>query len=184
MDYLLLDGSIERRYRDGTSERRTIAGPGRIQWSDNRGRSGVDINLGNGQIQRQFANGQSSFGQDLGNGITSWNGGQYLTINETPLPEQLPPPPEPTRGLGGLMVAMGLGWMFGLSAYANSPYGLDPNAPEYALFAEYEMQQEQLRRQQLTSSSSSSGDGGDSGDSDWSGDTSSSGADFGTDSFG
>jgi hypothetical protein len=188
IDRYLPDGRVERQYSNGTTEWRFMQAPDRIAWNDNRGQQGVDILLGNGQVQRHFANGRKDIGQNLGNGVTSWNNGQYITVNETVFPDQMPPAPRAAGGMSGLFVGLGLGWMFGLSANPGSPYDLDPASSEYALYAEYDMwEAEQLRRQQqqTTSDSGSSGDGGyDSSDSGWSDSSSGAGGDFGSDSFG
>src|SRR3954466_141757 len=108
IDRPLSDGSVERTYGGGLTERRIAEGPGAIAWTDNRGHSGRDLDLGQGRIRREEATGTVSEGQQVGHGITTWNGGQYVTVNETPLPESLPPPPPRPGGLSGVLIALGL----------------------------------------------------------------------------
>ncbi len=188
VDSLQPDGSIERVYSNRTRERRTVEAVGVIRWSDSNGISGRDIYLGDGRIRREDSRGVASEGQHLGNGVTVWNNGQYLTVNQTALPE--PPSPVAPRpgGVGGLLMGLGLGGLFGLSAASGNPFGVDPNSGEYGLYAEEMARQEQLRRMQQQQgsgydSTSGSSDGGSS-DDNWS-DNSDSGGDWGgTDSFG
>lgn len=192
VDTLLPDGSVERTYSNGVRERRFAVGPGLVEWNDSRGNRGRDINLGRGQVRREEANGQVSFGQDVGNGATIWNNGQYLSVNQTMLPEPpLPSPPPPPGGFGGLLFGLGLGGLIGLSAGGVGPYGVDPESGEYALYAEDFARQEQLRRQQAAGTSDSTGSGGSDfggGDTDSNGSddtgSSSGGWDSGGDSFG
>jgi hypothetical protein len=68
IDRYLPDGRVERQYSNGTTEWRFMQAPDRIAWNDNRGQQGVDILLGNGQVQRHFANGRKDIGQNLGLG--------------------------------------------------------------------------------------------------------------------
>lgn len=200
-DRLLADGAVERTYAGGLIERRVPQGPGAIAWADNRGRSGRDLDLGQGRIRREEADGTVAEGQQVGHGITTWQGGRYVTVNETTLPDTLPPPPPRPGGFSGLLIALGLGGLFGLGASAALAYGLDPTSDEYALYAEQmavEEQRRQLAQAQAgqaggsnsgTSSSSDYGDSGDTGGGDdrddWTDDTNDAGGgDFGDDSFG
>lgn len=144
-DTPLPNGSIERVYSNGVREQRLVQGPGIIAWSDNRGNQGRDLYLGAGRLRREDVKGTVSEGQQVGSGITTWNGGQYVTVNETLLPElPLPMPPPPPTGFTGIVAGMGLGGLVGVSAAAS----LDPNTGEYALYMEEQARQEALRRQQ------------------------------------
>jgi hypothetical protein len=175
IDRLLPDGRVERTYSNGGVEWRVVQTPDRISWVNNQGQQGVDLDLGGGQVRRENVVGQVWLGQNLGKGITSWNGGQYVTVNETVFPEPALPTSTPLTGIAGIVTGLGLGWLFGLNA---TPYGVSADSDEYLLYAEQEaLLQEQARNQ-------AAGDGGDGGGgfSD-SGDDSGSG-DFGTDSFG
>ncbi len=164
VDTLLPDGAVERAYDSGVRERRVAREPGVVEWSDSQGAQGRDLDLGEGRVRREVAGGVME-GRQVGNGVTVWSDGQLITVNETPLPEQLPVMPA-VGGLGGLLLGLGLGGLFGLGAASANPYGLDPNSDEYALYAEQAMQQEQLRRAQQaqTTASGSSTDGSSSGD--------------------
>jgi hypothetical protein len=144
-DAHLPDGSVERRYGNGVTEQRVVRGLDRIEWNDNRGGHGFDFDMGEGVVRRQPDNADASVGVHLGNGVTSWDGGASLTINETPLPDVLPPaPPRPT-GLTAVIVGLGLGGLFGLGARWLGPYGISPDAPFYWLYAE--MAQARLAQQ-------------------------------------
>ena len=189
VDALLADGALERAYDTGVRERRVARESGIVEWSDSQGAQGRDLDLGEGRVRREVAGGGITEGRQVGNGVTVWDDGQLITINETPLPEQLPAMPAATGGLGGLLLGLGLGGLFGLGAAGANPYGLDPNSDEYALYAEQAMQQERLRRAQQaqtatsgtsTSTSSDFGFDDDRGD----GDGDSGGDGDGADSFG
>jgi hypothetical protein len=192
VDRVLPDGVVERAYANGRVERRVWKAqvPDVIAWSDNAGNMGRDRDLGGGRVERTEANGTVLIGQQVGHGITSWNNGQYVTVNETPLPE--PPPPPPTRpgGLAGLLMALGIGGLFGLGGAALLRPGDDVGSAEAMLYDEMAMQEEEVRRaarqQQAAGSSSSSGSdggGGDGGGGDWDNDGEG-GDDNGVDSFG
>ena len=185
VDTLQPDGAVERAYDTRVRERRVPRGPGVIEWSDSQGGQGRDLDLGGGRIRREDAGGVVSEGQQVGNGVTVWNDGRLITVNETPLPEQLPTVPATGGGLGGLLFGLGLGGLFGLGAVSANPYGLDPNSDEYALYAEQAMQAEQIRRTQQAQGGASGSSGSTSsefsfGDDDRDGDDSGDG----TDSFG
>jgi hypothetical protein len=167
------DGAIKRTYSNGIVEKRVLVAPGRIQWLDNNRQEGFDVDMGNGLVKREYANGQVAYGQNVGNGITSWNNGAYVTVNETPFPTAPVPyqPPAPS-GFAAWAIGAGLGGFFGLSAMNYGPYGVPYDSDEYMLYAELE-QEELLRRQQQQGG----GDGGTSSDGGYYEDTS-------TDSFG
>jgi hypothetical protein len=191
VDALLPDGALERAYDTGVRERRVAREPGVVEWSDSQGAQGRDLDLGEGRVRREVADGGVTEGRQVGNGVTVWNDGQLITINETPLPEQLPAMPAAAGGLRGLLLGLGLGGLFGLGAAGANLYGLDPNSDEYALYAEQAMQQEQLRRAQQTqtassgtSSSTSSDFGFDDDGDDGDGDGDGGGDGDGSDSFG
>jgi hypothetical protein len=178
VDSLLPDGSVERVYADGVRERRVAQGPGVVAWSDSRGRRGRDTHLGGGRVRREDAAGLVAEGQQVGNGVTVWEGGRYLTVNETPMPDPPPAPPPRPGGLAGLLIGLGLGGLFGLGA---GPHGLDPASGEYALYAEEYARQEALRRGRPASGGG--GDGMSVGA--WSNDSGDGGAvERGADSFG
>ncbi|MEI6044936.1 MAG: hypothetical protein WCS37_11335 [Chloroflexota bacterium] len=178
IDRLLPDDRVERTYSNGGVEWRVGQAPDRISWVDNQGQQGVDLDLGGGQVRRENAIGQVWLGQNLGNGITSWNGGQYVTVNETVFPEPSLTTSTPLTGIAGIVAGLGLGWLFGLNA---TPYGVSADSDEYLLYAEQEILLQEQARRQAVGDSGSGGDGG--GDFSDSGDDSGSG-DFGTDSFG
>ena len=154
VDALLPDGAVERAYDTGVRERRVAREPGVVEWSDSRGAQGRDLDLGDGRVRREVAGGVME-GRQVGHGVTVWDDGQLITINETPLPEQLPAMPAAAGGLRGLLLGLGLGGLFGLGAAGANPYGLDPNSDEYALYAEQALQQEQLRRAQQAQTATS-----------------------------
>jgi hypothetical protein len=171
IDSYFPDGTVRRAYSNGMTEKRTLVAPGRIHWLDSNRQEGYDVDMGNGLVKREYADGRVAYGQNVGNGITGWNNGEYVTVNETPLPDTLAlyqPPPAPT-GFAAWAIGAGLGGFFGLSAMNYGPYGIPQDSDEYMLYAELE-QEEQLRRQQQQAQSSS-GDGGY-------------GEDYSTDSFG
>lgn len=152
------------------------------------GNRGRDRDLGQGRIERTNGQGGVTFGQQVGNGVTVWENGQYVTVNETPLPEPPPRPRPSPGGFSGLLVALGLGGLFGLGGAALLQPGNDAEAAEMMLYDEVAMQEEALRRarQQSGSGSSSGSDGGSSGDVDWDDDDNGDGGDGGdgVDSFG
>ena len=181
VDRVLPDGAVERAYDNGRVERRiwNAQVPDVVAWSDNTGNEGRDRDLGRGRIERTDAHGVVMLGQQVGHGVTSWNDGQYVTVNETPLPEPPPPPPIRPGGLAGVLIALGIGGLFGLGGAA-----LLSRGDEAMLYDEIAMEEEAMRRtarQQQTSQSSSSSDGG--GDGGWDDDDGDGGGD-GVDSFG
>lgn len=187
VDRALPDGAVERAYSNGRVERRTWdpAEPAVVAWSDNVGNQGRDRDLGGGRVERADAHGNITIGQGVGHGITVWGDSDYVTVNETPLPEPPPPPPARPGGFAGLLVALGLGDLLGFGGAAPAHAADDPAAAEALLYDELAMQQEAARRaaRQGQASSHSSGDGGgDGGDSDW--DNDNGGDDNGVDSFG
>lgn len=189
VDRVLPDGAIERAYDNGRVERRlwNARTPDLVDWSDSTGNQGQDRDLGRGRIERTDARGVVMIGQQLGHGITSWDDGRYVTVNETPLPEAPPPPPVRPGGLAGVLIALGIGGLFGLGGATLLRPGDDAMSAEAMLYDEIAMQEEAARRaarqgQTGSSSSSSSSDGG-SDDGGWDDDDDSS-DDSGVDSFG
>lgn len=148
VDMLLADGAVERAYSDGRRERRLREAADRVRWSDNVGNEGVDRDLGEGRVRREEARGSVTEGQHVGNGVTVWNDGAYITVNETDLPEPPPPPPPRPTGFAGLLFGLGLGSLFGLSAGAVAAYGIDPTADEYPLYQEEYARQQAMRQAQ------------------------------------
>ena len=148
VDTPLPDGAAERVYTDGRRERRVPEAPDRVRWSDSVGNDGSDQDLGGGRIRREEAHGVVAEGQHVGNGVTVWNGGAYVTVNETDVPEPpLPPPPRPT-GFTGLLFGLGLGSLFGLGAGAVAAYGIDPTGDEYPLYQEEYARQQAMQQAQ------------------------------------
>ena len=135
-DRLRPDGSVERRYATGVTERRAVKGPGQIEWTDDRGGSGTDFNLGDGNVVRQTATGESLAGRQLGFGITCWNDGARITVNETPLPEREPRVPPPSL-IGRCISGLGLGGIFGAGSIRAGKRRIRPGSPEFPLYAEY-----------------------------------------------
>ncbi len=144
-DTVLGEGAVERVYTDGRQERRVMEARDRVRWSDGAGNTGTDSDLGGGRIRREDARGAVSEGQHLGNGVTAWNDGAYVTVNETQVPELSPQVPRP-GGLRGVLLGLGLGSLFGLGAGAVSAIGIDPAADDYGLYAE-EYARQQMRSQ-------------------------------------
>lgn len=130
-DQVRPDGTIQRSYNDGLIEWRTARAPDRIEWTNSRQDRGVDVDLGGGRVRRETSGGEVSLGQHLGYGVTSWDDGAYVTVNETALTELAPPSPRLT-GLAALLSALGLGWLL-LRGAAGVP-GFGPD--EYALYAD------------------------------------------------
>ena len=189
VDRALPDGVIERAYSNGRLERRVWnpQSPHIVTWDDNVGNRGHDRDLGQGRIERTDAQGIVTTGQQVGHGITVWENGQYVTVNETPLPESPPPPRPQPGGFSGLLVALGLGGLFGLGGAALLQQHNDAAAAEAMLYDEIAMQEEAARRarQQATSSSSGSSDGGGGGEISWENDDNGDGdGGDGVDSFG
>ena len=193
VDRVLPDGVVERAYSNGRIERRVWNPqlPDTVIWSDNTGGQGRDRGLGGGKIERTDAQGGVTTGQQMGHGITVWENGLHVTVNETPLPEPPPRPIPQPSGFAGLLVGLGLGGLFGLGGAALLARGDDAAGAEAMLYDEVAMQQEELRRvarqQQAsgTSTSSSSSDGGSGGDGGgWGDDDDHGGDDNGVDSFG
>ncbi len=193
VDRVAADGSVERAYGNGRHERRVWDRqvPDAVMWSDNVGNHGQDRDLGGGRIERTDAQGVVTIGQQVGHGITTWDDGRYVTVNETPLPEPPPPPAPRPGGMAGLVIALGLGGLFGLGGAALLRPGDEAGAAEMLLYDEVTAQEEAMRRaarQQQTANTSSSGDGGGSdGGGDWGSDDDDDGGDggdSGVDSFG
>lgn len=143
-DTVLKDGAVARIYTDGCREQRIKEAPDRIRWSDSTGNTGTDSDLGGGRIRREDARGAIAEGQHLGSGITSWNDGAYVTVNETPIPESAPQVPRP-GGLRGVLLGLGLGTLFGVGAGSAAAIGIDPAAGDYDLYAE-EYHRQQMQR--------------------------------------
>lgn len=197
-DTIQADGSVERVYDNGLREKRVIERPGVIAWSDSRGNSGRDYYVGAGLIRREDKQGNISEGVQVGAGVISWNGGRFLAVNQTEIPEPpLPQPPPPPSGIGGFLLGLGIGKLYGYRSTGYGPYGVDPTSAEYALYAEEQARQELLRRRQMQQYDDSYYAGDDyyfyyyygySSGTVSSADTGSSSADFdsgsGTDSFG
>ncbi len=192
VDRVLPDGAVERAYDNGRVERRVWNAqvPDVVAWSDNTGNQGRDRDLGQGRIERTDAHGVVLIGQQVGHGITSWNDGQYVTVNETPLPDPPPPPPIRPGGLAGVLIALGIGGLFGLGGAALLRSGDEAGSAEAMLYDEIAMEEEAMRRAarqqqagQSSSSSSSSSDGGGDG-GDWDDDDDGDGGGDGVDSFG
>ena len=193
VDSMLPDGMVERAYSNGRVERRSWnpQQPDIVTWSDNTGGQGRDRDLGGGKIERIDAQGSVTTGQQMGHGITVWENGQYVTVNETPLPEPPPRPMPQPSGFAGLLVGLGLGGLFGLGGAALLARGDDAAGAEAMLYGEVAMQEEELRRaarqgQATGNSSSSSSGGGDSGGDSggWGDDDDNGGDGDGVDSFG
>ena len=188
------DGSVERRYANGVIERRVVAGPGEIAWTDDRGGSGRDYNLGDGQVLRRAASGGSALGRQIGFGITCWNDGARVTVNETPLPERTPEPPPPSF-LGRCAAGLGMGSVFRVGAIRVGKRRILPGSDEFPLYAEQAMMRRWMQARRASGApyvepgpyfwvstpapppdttmgySASGGDGGDGGGGFW-GDTS------------
>jgi hypothetical protein len=143
------DGTIERVYSNGLREKRMIQAPGVVSWSDNRGNRGQDFYVGAGRVQRVEANGNISEGVQTGAGVIVWNNGQFIAVNDTPLPEPpLPPLPGKPGGFGGLLLGLGVGALYGYRKEGYGPYGVDPSSAEYALYAEEQARQQAIQRYQ------------------------------------
>jgi hypothetical protein len=132
------DGTVERRYASGVTERQFLVGPGQIGWTDDRGGSGTDYNLVGGQILRRAATGGSAQGRQLGFGITCWNDEARVTVNETPLPERPPEIPPPSL-IGRCAAGLSLGRVFGVGAIRAGRRRIRPESSEFPFYAEQAM---------------------------------------------